>query len=110
MAYKGAQLTLLSTSFSCKDAAGLYKSIQKIKPDLILAQVRPDSLLDDFNLLPKKNGVFSDSTYFNQILRSPFEVMPSTAMREEIVSKLKGRVTLKEISERYLPEYKQRLK
>lgn len=97
MNHKNVQLTLLSSSFSSSDVAGMYKTIQKIKPDLVLVQLRPDLLLSDFNLLPKRNNVFSDRLYWKQLLRSPFEVMPSSDMRDYIVKKLKGRITMKNI-------------
>ena len=97
MDLKGVGLTLLSTNFSCRDYAGLYKSIQKIKPDLVIAQIRPDFMLNNFESIPKKDDVFSNSLYFKQISRSPFEAMPSALLREEVTRRLKGKVTLKEI-------------
>lgn len=87
----------------------MYKSIQKIKPDLVLVQVRPDLLLSDFDLVPKKKGVFSDRQYFKQLLRSPFEVMPSFQMREYVSKKIRGRVTLRDIPSHYLSEYSSKL-
>jgi hypothetical protein len=42
-----------------------------VKPDILLIQARPDAYLKNFKLIPKKDSVFSDKLYLDQITVGP---------------------------------------
>lgn len=54
---------MISLNFKNIDLRNIYKICEKYSPDLILLQARPENYLSSFELIKKKNGVFSDKLY-----------------------------------------------
>lgn len=62
--YKDVNLNLISLNFQNIELREVYKICEKYSPDIILLQGRPQRYLQHFQLIPKKDKVFSDKLYF----------------------------------------------
>jgi hypothetical protein len=70
----------------------LYKSLNLIKPDAIVLQVRPDIVLDNFKNYDEFSSdsvVKNEDTYMKQITREGFELYPNTKLVKYITKNLK---------------------
>lgn len=107
--YKDAKLSFVSTYFSGLNLSSLYSILAVTKPDLILMQLRPDSLLKNFVIKDPSEEKFDEDKYFEQLVRKPWDVMPNGQLRAEMkesIGQLGGRVTPRSgLSNEYLTEY-----
>ena len=68
--YKGNQLNFVSTNFRNLEFKWLWSILKESKPDVIIAQVRPDQLLKNFRIdLKTEDGYFDEKAYLNQLIR-----------------------------------------
>ena len=61
----------------------LYKSLNLVKPDVIVLQVRPDLVLEnDFKYLNEaaSDVAYEEKNYLRQITRQGFELYPNTKL------------------------------
>ena len=90
--YKETKFTLVGAQYEFLPIKNVYQILNYSKPDVVLLQIKPDQLLDNFKILLKKekNQKFSSSKYFSQCLRRPEEIMPSNEYRQKIAKTLEN--------------------
>ena len=67
----------------------MYKAMTVAKPDLVMVQVSPDLLLDNFEQYPEKHTsedgwVFDEQAYLKQLVRNGTDVYPSLKMKVKL--------------------------
>jgi hypothetical protein len=65
--YKDTQLHMLSLNYQNISLPEIHAICDKVSPDLVFLQARPEPYVQGFNLLPKVNNCFSDLRYFQQL-------------------------------------------
>ncbi|KAL4498407.1 hypothetical protein ABPG72_013213 [Tetrahymena utriculariae] len=101
--YKDTHMTLVGTNYHNLPLKNIYKLLTNTQPDLILLQIRPDQLLDNFKICTNSSetGYFSSTLYAQQVIRTGFEVMPRANLRLQIKKNLKeNNILLASIKER----------
>lgn len=68
--YRGSKLTFVSTNYHVLEFKKLWGILEDVKPDIIVAQVRPDQVLTNFKMnLSDENGEFDEDAYIDQLFR-----------------------------------------
>jgi len=88
--YKETKFTLVGSQYEFLPIKNIYQILSYSKPDVVLLQVKPDQILENFKILLKKekNQKFSSTKFFSQCLRPAEEIMPSNEYREKISTNL----------------------
>ena len=70
----------------------LYKALNTIRPDALLLQIAPDTILDNFTIENKRSGdeqVLDAESYVSQLRRQGYELHPSLHFKDEVEKLLK---------------------
>lgn len=88
--YKETKMTLVGAQYEFLPIKNIYQILSFSKPDIVLLQVKPDQIINNFKILLKKEKThkFSSVKYFSQCFRTPFEIMPNNEYRQKIVKHL----------------------
>ena len=88
--YKETKFTMVGAQYEFLPIKNIFQILNYSKPDLVLLQIKPDQIMNNFKILLKKeeNQKFSSAKYFSQCLRSADEIMPNNEYRQKVAKHL----------------------